>query len=105
MSEASCPNFEPRAHARLTGLTNCPGTYERFGPPEQMALLRAILTMLHARIASRRVYHARMARRAHEHLRCSLCERSERGDNKLDNRRVRAVYKSDTRLLCAVLYL
>ena len=22
MSEASCPNFEPRAHARLTGLTN-----------------------------------------------------------------------------------
>ena len=30
-------------------------------------------------------YHARMARRAqHEHLRCSLCERSERADNKLD---------------------
>ena len=22
VSEASCPNFEPRAHARLTGLTN-----------------------------------------------------------------------------------
>ena len=29
-------------------------------------------------------YHARMARRA-QHLRCSLSERSERGDNKLDN--------------------
>ena len=28
-------------------------------------------------------YHARMAHRA-QHLRCSLCERSERGDNKLD---------------------
>ena len=23
VSEASCPNFEPRAHARLTGLTIC----------------------------------------------------------------------------------
>ena len=28
-------------------------------------------------------YHARMARRA-QHLRCSLSERSERADNKLD---------------------
>ena len=27
MSEASCPNFEPRAHARLTGLTNWPGEW------------------------------------------------------------------------------
>ena len=35
-------------------------------------------------------YHARMARRA-QHLRCSLCERSERGDNKLDNRFARTV--------------
>ena len=36
-------------------------------------------------IASRapHLYHARMARRA-QHLRCSLSERSERGDNKLD---------------------
>ena len=31
-------------------------------------------------------YHARMARRA-QHLRCSLCERSERADNKLDKLR------------------
>ena len=28
MSEASCPNFEPRAHARLTGLTT-PGEGQR----------------------------------------------------------------------------
>ena len=28
-------------------------------------------------------YHARMSRRA-QHLRCSLCERSERADNRLD---------------------
>ena len=33
--------------------------------------------------ATGHAYHARMARRA-QHLRCSLCERSERGDNKLD---------------------
>ena len=29
------------------------------------------------------IYHARMARRA-QHLRCSLCERSERAENRLD---------------------
>ena len=35
---------------------------------------------------SHNVRQARMARRA-QHLRCSLCERSKRGDNKLDKRR------------------
>ena len=29
MSEASCPNFEPRAHARLTGLTSAHGKGSR----------------------------------------------------------------------------
>ena len=29
MSEASCPNFEPRAHARLTGLTSMGGAARR----------------------------------------------------------------------------
>ena len=33
--------------------------------------------------SSGKLYHARMARRA-QHLRCSLSERSERADNKLD---------------------
>ena len=40
VSEASCPNFEPRAHARLTGLTTRLGEHTRGKNAERTAQVR-----------------------------------------------------------------
>ena len=66
MSEASCPNFEPRAHARLTGLTS-----------------RARAVRAKCRLAG-------LTSRAQQ-FQCQLismlpnCERCERADKRSDN--------------------
>ena len=74
MSEASCPNFEPRAHARSTGLTTIPwihsdsgmadstGVFCKIVPPFILFHLTRCLRTLRARLQSSHSVTARGVR-------------------------------------------